>query len=234
MRLNEKVVVITGGSGALGQTVAPAGVNARARVITVDRTVPPNLVGWMGLQADVTDEADVQRVLREVIQKHGRLDVLINLVGGFALGRLVETDVTLWQRMLAMNVTPAFLLSKAVIPRMTKQGAGRILHVAAWAAVEPFPGAAAYIVAKSSLLALITVLALELKGSGVTVNGVLPTTIDTAANRASMPEVDPSTWAKPESIAEALLFLASEEAGQVSGAAIPVGTNGGIKGGGKG
>src|SRR5512132_133601 len=103
MRLNEKVVVITGGSGALGQTVAPACVNAGARVITVDRTVPPNLVGWMGLQADVTDEADVQRVLREVIQKHGRLDVLINLVGGFALSRLVDTDVTLWQRMLAMN-----------------------------------------------------------------------------------------------------------------------------------
>jgi NAD(P)-dependent dehydrogenase (short-subunit alcohol dehydrogenase family) len=154
-------------------------------------------------------------------------------VGGFAMGRLADTEVEIWERMLAMNVTPAFLLSKAVIPHMTKQGHGRILHVAAWAAVEPFPGAAAYIIAKSSLIALIKVLALELKGSGVTVNGVLPNTIDTPANRANMPKVDPSTWTKPESIAEALLFLASEEAGQVSGAAIPVGTSGGAKTAGK-
>jgi NAD(P)-dependent dehydrogenase (short-subunit alcohol dehydrogenase family) len=229
MRLNGKVVVIAGGSGALGQTVTPACINAGARVITVDRAIPPKVAGWTALQADVTDEADVQRVVREVIRGHGRLDVLINLVGGFATGRLVDTEIALWQRMLAMNVMPAFLLSKAVIPHMTKQGAGRILHVAAWAAVEPFPGAAAYIVAKSSLVALIKVVALELKGSGVTINGVLPTTIDTLANRANMPEVDPSTWTKPESITETLLFLASEEADQVSGAAIPVGTNGGTK-----
>lgn len=233
MGLNGKVVVITGGSGALGHTVTPACVSAGARVITVDRTIPPKVAGWTALQADVTDEADVQRVVREVIQRHGRLDVLINLVGGFAMGGLADTEVALWQRMLAMNVTPAFLLSKAVIPHMTKQGDGRILHVAAWAAVEPFPGAAAYIIAKSSLVALIKVLALELKGSGVTVNGVLPNTIDTPANRANMPKVDPSTWTKPESIAETLLFLASEEAGQVSGAAIPVGTNGGTKTAGK-
>ncbi len=227
MQLDGKVMVIAGGSGALGQTVTPACVKAAARVITVDRTVPPQAAGWTAIQGDLTDEADVQRLVREVIQKHGRLDVLINLVGGFATGRLADTEAALWQRMLAMNVTPAFLLSKAVIPHMIQQGTGRILHVAAWAAVEPFPGAAAYIVAKSSLVALIKVLALELKGSGVTVNGVLPNTIDTPANRASMPEVDPSTWTKPESIAETLLFLASEEAGQVSGAAIPVGTNGG-------
>jgi NAD(P)-dependent dehydrogenase (short-subunit alcohol dehydrogenase family) len=234
MGLDGKVVVITGGSGALGQTVTPVCVHAGARVITVDRTIPSNVAGWTALQADVTDEADVQRVVREVIQSHGRLDVLINLVGGFAMGPLADTDVEIWERMLAMNVTPAFLLSKAVIPHMTKQGHGRILHVAAWAAVEPFPGAAAYIIAKSSLIALIKVLALELKGSGVTVNGVLPNTIDTPANRANMPKVDPSTWTKPESIAEALLFLASEEAGQVSGAAIPVGTSGGAKTAGKG
>lgn len=229
MQLNGKVMVIAGGSGALGQTVTPACVKTAAQVITVDLVVPPQVAGWTAMQGDLTDEADVQRLVREVIQKYGRLDVLINLVGGFATGRLADTEAALWQRMLAMNVTPAFLLSKAVIPHMIQQGSGRILHVAAWAAVEPFPGAAAYIVAKSSLVALIKVLALELKGSGVTVNGVLPNTIDTPANRASMPEVDPSTWTKPESIAETLLFLASEEAGQVSGAAIPVGTNGGTK-----
>lgn len=176
------------------------------------------------MKADVTNEADVQRLVNDVIRKTGRIDALINLVGGFAMGRLEETDAALWQRMLTMNVTAAFLLSKAVLPHMWKNRNGRIVHVAAWAAVEPFPGAAAYLVSKSSLLALITVLALESSGFGVTVNGVLPNTIDTSANRASMPQADPSTWAKPESIAETLLFLASEEAAQISGAFIPIGT----------
>ena len=230
MRLKEKVVLIAGGSGALGQTVTPTFAAAGARVITVDRDPPSaQVTAGHAMKADVTDEADVQRLVKEVMQSQGRIDVLINLVGGFASGSIMETEASLWQRMLTMNLTAAFLLSKAVLPHMVKRGAGRILHVAAWAAVEPFPGAAAYIVSKSSLLALIRVLALELKGSGVTVNGVLPTTIDTPANRASMPQVDPSTWTKPESIAETMIFLASEEAGQISGVAIPVGSRSATK-----
>lgn len=233
MRLNAKVVVIAGGSGALGQTVTPAFAKTGAQVITVDRNFLPQNAEWSAMKADVTDEADVRRLINEVVDRHGRIDVLVNLVGGFAMGRVAETDVALWERMLTMNVTAAFLLSKAVVPHMVERGTGRILHVAAWAAVQPFPGAAAYIVSKSSLVALIQVLALELKGSGVTVNGVLPNTMDTPANRASMPDVDPSTWTKPEAIADTLLFLASEEAGQISGAAIPVGSQIGPKSGGK-
>jgi NAD(P)-dependent dehydrogenase (short-subunit alcohol dehydrogenase family) len=230
MRLNGKVVLIAGGSGALGRTVVPAFTAAGARVITADRQPPPTqAVGGLMMKVDVTDEADLHRLMNDVIREAGRIDGLINLVGGFAAGRVAETDAALWQRMLTMNVTAAFLLSKAVLPHMLEHGNGRIVHVAAWAAVEPFPGAAAYIVAKSSLLALIRVLALELSGTGVTVNGVLPNTIDTPANRAGMPHADPSTWTKPESIAETLIFLASEEAGQISGAAIPIGTRGGAK-----
>ncbi len=185
------------------------------------------------MRADVTDETAFRRLVDDVIKTAGRLDVLVNLVGGFAMGRVVDTDVSLWQRMLTMNVTSAFLLSKAVLPHMLERGTGRILHVAAWTAVEPFPGAAAYLVAKSSLLALIRVSALELKGSGVTVNGVLPTTIDTLANHASMPHTDPSMWTKPESIADTLLFLASDEARQINGAMIPIGTGGGAISAGK-
>lgn len=234
MILKGRVVLVAGGSGALGHTVVPVVAGAGARVITADRNPPSaRIAGETAMKADVTDETDVRRLVNEVIRTQGRIDVLINLVGGFAMGRLQETDEALWQRMLTMNVTAAFLLSKAVLPHMVERGTGRILHTAAWAAVEPFPGAAAYIVAKSSLLALIRVLALELKGSGVTVNGVLPTTIDTPANRASMPEVDPSTWTKPESIAETLLFLASDGAGQINGAAVPIGTHGGVKAVGK-
>lgn len=224
MQLNGKVVLIAGGSGALGQTVVPAFARAGAQVMTADRHVPSApIAGGSAMKADVADEADAQRLVNDVVRKAGRIDALINLVGGFAMGRLEETDAALWQRMLTMNVTSAFLLSKAVTPHMVARGTGRILHVAAWAAVEPFAGAAAYIVSKASLLALIKVLALELSGSGVTVNGVLPNTIDTPANRASMPRTDPSTWTKPESIADMLVFLASEEARQISGAAVPIG-----------
>lgn len=234
MPLKGTVVLIAGGAGALGRTVTPAFAQSGARVITADRNPPPEQVAaGKAMKADVTDEADVRRLVDDVIRTAGRLDVLVNLVGGFAMGRVVDTDLSLWQRMLTMNVTAAFLLSKAALPHMVERGSGRILHVAAWAAIEPFPGAAAYLVAKSSLLALIRLLALELKGSGVTVNGVLPTTIDTPANRASMPHTDPSTWAKPESIADTLLFLASDEAGQINGAAIPVGTGGGATSAGK-
>ncbi|MDF0652455.1 MAG: SDR family NAD(P)-dependent oxidoreductase [Nitrospira sp.] len=234
MPLKGTVVLIAGGTGALGGTVTPVFARSGARVITADRNPPPEQVAaGKAMKADVTDEAAVRRLVDDVIRTAGRLDVLVNLVGGFAMGRVVETDVSLWQRMLTMNVTSAFLLSKAVLPHMVERGTGHILHVAAWAAVEPFPGAAAYLVAKSSLLALIRVLALELKGSGVTVNGVLPTTIDTPANRASMPQTDPSTWAKPESIAETLLFLTSDEAGQINGATIPVGTGSGAISAGK-
>ncbi|HWV45035.1 MAG TPA: SDR family oxidoreductase [Nitrospira sp.] len=234
MALRGTVVLIAGGAGALGGTVTPAFAQSGARVITVERNPPPDQVAaGNAMQADVTNETALRRLVHDVIQTAGRLDVLVNLVGGFAMGRVVDTDVSLWQRMLTMNVTSAFLLSKAVLPHMLERGTGRILHVAAWAAVEPFPGAAAYLVAKSSLLALIRVSALELKGSGVTVNGVLPTTIDTPANRASMPHTDPSMWTKPESIADTLLFLASEEAGQINGAMLPIGTGGGATSAGK-
>ncbi|MDK2742507.1 MAG: SDR family oxidoreductase [Nitrospira sp. BO4] len=225
MGLEKKVVLIAGGGGALGHTVVPAFVRAGARVISVDRhgsAGQPD--GWVAVAADVTDESDVRRLVEEVVRMEGRIDALVNLVGGFALGRAAETDVPLWQRMLTLNLTSAFLLSKAVMPHMLGRRSGRIVHVAARAAVEPFPGAAAYIVSKSGLVALIRALATELAGSGVMVNGILPTTIDTPANRNSMPDVDPSTWVKPESVAQALIYLASDEASQINGAVIPMGT----------
>jgi NAD(P)-dependent dehydrogenase (short-subunit alcohol dehydrogenase family) len=159
----------------------------------------------------------------EVIRSSGRLDALVNLVGGFATGRLVETDVSLWQRMLNMNLTSAFLLSQAVLPFMLQRRHGRIVHVAARAALEPFAGAAAYIVSKAGLIGLIRTLAPELEGSGVTVNAVLPSTIDTPANRRAMPAADPSKWTRPDSIAQMLTFLASDAASQTNGALIPIG-----------
>ena len=224
MSAEDKVVLITGASGALGQTVVPSFVATGARVIAADRQpLSIQVEGCRHMKADVADEADVRRLVDEVIRTAGRIDALINLVGGFAVGRVVESDASLWHRMLTMNLTAAFLLSKAVLPHMMERRTGRIVHVAARAALEPFPGAAAYIVSKSGLVALIRALSLELAGSGVTVNGVLPSTIDTPANRSNMPDADPSKWARPESIAQALIFLASKEASQINGALIPIG-----------
>jgi len=222
MDMKGKVVLITGGAGALGQTVVPAFVSTGASVILGDRT-PVQMPGITALKADFTDHTQVRNLVDEVIRTSGRLDALINLVGGFATGRLVETDVSLWQRMLTMNLTSAFLLSQAVLPFMLQHGQGRIVHVAARAALEPFTGAAAYIVSKTGLIGLIRTLSSELEGSGVTVNAVLPSTIDTPANRRAMPAADPSKWARPDSIAHTLTFLASDAARQIKGALIPIG-----------
>lgn len=224
MGLDGKVVVIAGGRGALGQTVTPAFAKAGARVIVIDRHAAGNAqAADLGIDADVTDETSVARAVTQAVDRAGRLDCLVNLVGGFAAGRLADTTPAVWNTMLSLNVTAAYLLSRAVIPHFSTQRAGRILHIAARAGQDPFPGAAAYIVAKSALMTVIRVLALELAGSGVTINGILPTTIDTPANRTSMPKADPSTWVKPEAIAEALLFLASDAARGINGALIPLG-----------
>jgi len=223
MKLDGKVALIAGGSGALGQKVALGFDQAGARVIIVDRDTPSvQAKGRLVIKADVTNEAEVQTLVSDVVREAGRIDVLINLVGGFATGRVAETDAALWQRMLAMNLTAGFMLSKAVLPHMLERRAGRILHVAARAAVEPFPGAAAYIVSKSGLVALIRALSLEVAGTGVTTNGVLPSTMDTPANRASMPDADPTMWVKPESVAKLLIFLSCDEADQINGTLIPV------------
>ena len=222
--LQGKVVMVTGAAGNLAQAVLPAFHKAGARIIAVDRAIPGVLPdGAVGLAADVTNPVGVQRLIQEALQKTGRIDVLVNLVGGFAPGRLIETELPAWERMLSLNLTAAFLLSRAVLPAMVKQGAGRILLIGARAAADPFPGAAAYIVAKSGLIALTKVLALEQAGSGVTINAVLPATIDTPANRASMPEADWTRWVKPDDLAVILVFLASDEAKAVNGALIPIG-----------
>lgn len=224
--LKGKVVMITGALGGLGQTVTEAFSRAGARVVVVGRELPEKLAeGQLGISADVTDEPDVRRLMKEAVQQTTRIDCLVNLVGGFAMGRLAETEMSTWSKMLSLNLTSAFLLSKEATRFMSNQGSGRIIHMAARAAVDPFPGAGAYIVSKSGLLALIKVLALELVGSGVKVNGVLPSTIDTPANRQSMPDADPNEWVKPEAIAALLVFLASDEADALNGALIPIGSS---------
>ena len=223
-RLNGKVILLTGSRGGLGSVVIPILSGAGATLIVVDRVLSQDIIDRRGgFRADVTNESEVTRVVADTVRQAGRIDGLINLVGAFVPGSAVDTDVAKWQTMLSLNVTSAFLLSRAVIPHMTARRSGRLIHIAARAALEPFPGAAAYLVAKAALISLIRVLALELGGAGVTVNGILPGTIDTPANRESMPQADRSTWVKPESIAQVLVWLMSDDTAAINGALIPVG-----------
>jgi len=224
MRLDGKTILLTGSRGGLGSAVTPILSGAGATLIVVDRVLSQDIIDRRGgFRADVTNESEVMRVVADTVRQAGRIDGLINLVGAFVPGSAVETDVAKWQMMLSLNVTSAFLLSRAVIPHMTARRSGRLIHIAARAALEPFPGAAAYLVAKAALVSLIRVLALELGGAGVTVNGILPGTIDTPANRESMPQADRSTWVKPESIAQVLVWLMSDDTAAINGALIPVG-----------
>jgi NAD(P)-dependent dehydrogenase (short-subunit alcohol dehydrogenase family) len=224
MRLDGKVILLAGAKGGLGSVVTPILSGAGATLIIVDRVLSQDIIDRRGgFKADVTNEAEVTRVVADTVKQAGRIDGLINLVGAFVPGSAVDTDVAKWQTMLSLNVTSAFLLSRAVIPHMKARRSGRLIHIAARAALEPFPGAAAYLVAKAALVSLIRVLALEVGGAGVTVNGILPGTIDTPANRESMPQADRSTWVKPESIAQVLVWLMSDDTAAINGALIPVG-----------
>jgi NAD(P)-dependent dehydrogenase (short-subunit alcohol dehydrogenase family) len=176
-----------------------------------------------GLSIDVTDEAAVRVFVDGVLAKHGRLDVLVNTVGGYAGGlKLWEMDPKVFDRMLQLNLRSGFALSRAVVPAMLKQGHGAIVNVAAKAAVDHAAGASAYASSKAAAVALMDSLAADLKGTGVRVNSILPSIIDTKTNREAMPDADFSKWPKPEEIARVILFLCSDEAAVVHGATLPV------------
>jgi NAD(P)-dependent dehydrogenase (short-subunit alcohol dehydrogenase family) len=177
----------------------------------------------VGHAVDVTDETAVGRLIEAIIAKHGRLDVLVNAVGGYAGGApLWESEVQVLDRMLALNLRSGFALARAVVPDMIKRKRGAIVNIAAKAALEHPSGAAAYAASKAAALALLDSLAAELKATGVRVNSVLPSIIDTPANRKAMPDADASRWPKPEDIARVILFLCSDDARVIHGAAIPV------------
>jgi NAD(P)-dependent dehydrogenase (short-subunit alcohol dehydrogenase family) len=229
------VAVITGGSGGLGRAVSLAFAEAGASVIVAEREAaraPAEELmahaaasGWQVsfLPVDATDEASVAALVADVVGRHGRLDVLVNLVGGFAAGQpITELDLSVWRQMQDLNVLTAFLTSKHAARVMARQGAGRIINISSRGALSGRKNAAAYAVAKAAIITLTEAQAEELRDAGVTVNCVLPSIIDTPANRAAIPNADISRWPKPEEVARVLLFLASDDAQLISGAAIPV------------
>ena len=227
------MVLVTGGTGALGAAVALAAIEAGATAVVTYRETRDRdaLAGRVhaparerlhAVQADVTDGASVRRLVDEVTARHRRLDALVNAVGAFAAGDLLATDERAWDAMLTVNLRSAYLCCRAVLPAMLTAGRGRIVNVASRSVVPPAGGFLAYTVAKAGLIALTEALAQEVRGRGVTVNAVLPSTMDTEANRRAMPTSDRRGWVTPESVARAILFLTSDDAADVTGTLLAV------------
>jgi len=222
--MDGKVVVVTGASGALGKVVAEAALAQGAKVAGVDHApsqIPAtaNRIEFGGV--DLSDAAQAKKAVDAAAEHFGRLDALVNIAGGFAFETVAEGDPGTWQRMYALNVTTALNASRSAIPHLAASGAGRIINVGAMGALQAGPGMGAYAASKAGVHRLTEALAAEWKGK-ITVNAVLPSIIDTAANRASMPKSDFAKWVTPEELANVILFLASDAASAVTGALLPV------------
>ena len=218
------VVLITGASGGLGGVVVRSFLdNGAAAVYGVARSWKKDEGSadrrFHRIEADVLQESECRRA----VEQADAADVLVHLVGGFAGGKpLAESEDDIWNQMLNVNLLSAVHRFRAVLPRMMKAGRGRLIAVGSRAAFEPMANFAAYSTAKAALVAMVKTVAQEVKDSGITANVVLPSIIDTPANRSAMPKADHSKWVTPESIGHLLVWLASAEASDVSGAAIPI------------
>ena len=222
--MNGKVVIVTGASGALGKVVAEVALARGARVAGVDHS--PTQVAATGNRIDIgsvdlTDATQAGKAIDAVASHFGRIDALINIAGGFAFEAIAEGDPKTWQRMYALNVLTTLNASRSAIPYLSTSGTGRIVNVGAVGALQAAGGMGAYAASKAGVHRLTEALAAEWRGK-ITVNAVLPSTIDTSANRASMPKADFTKWVSPEELANVILFLASDAASAVTGALIPV------------
>lgn len=222
--MDGKVVVVTGASGALGRVVAEVALARGARVAGVDYAATQSPAAGNRIElggVDLTDAAQARKAIDAVAAHFGRLDALINIAGGFAYETTAEGDLKTWQRMYALNVLTTLNASRAALPHLAASAAGRIVNVGAMGALQAGAGMGAYAASKAGVHRLTEALAAEWKGK-VTVNAVLPSTIDTPANRASMPKADFAKWVTPQELAEVILFLASDAASAVTGALLPV------------
>ncbi len=221
--MSDRVVAVTGGHGVLGRAVVEAAVAAGLKIAVIDHAkgqAEPDGVLEIG-GVDLTDAGQAQAAIDAVVERFGRLDALLNIAGGF-VWQTVEDVAPAWDRMVALNLTTALNATRAALPRLKASDAGRIVNVGSAAALKPGAGMGAYGASKLAVHALTQSLAEELKTTSVTVNAVLPSIIDTAANRADMPAVDPATWVAPADLAAVILFLASPASRAMTGALVPV------------
>lgn len=219
-----KVLIVTGALGALGKVVAETALARGARVAGIDyapsqMSATPDRIEIGGV--DLSDPAQAKTAVEAAAKHFGRLDALINIAGGFAFETVGDGDIKTWQRMHALNVLTALNTSHAALPHLAASGAGRIVNIGAMGALQAGSGMGPYAASKAGVHRLTEALANEWKGK-VTVNAVLPSIIDTKANRADMPKADFSKWVTPQELAEVILFLASDAASGVTGALIPV------------
>ena len=229
----DSVVLVAGGTGGLGRAVSQAFLAAGAQVhVTYRNDAEFGALGadasaararLEGHKIDIGDEAALLRMVDDIVARRARLDVLVNAIGGFVGGStLWDSDAGVLSRMLAQNLEPGYALARAVVPTMIRAGKGAIVNVAAKSGIDHPARTAAYAASKAAAIALMDSLAAEVAGTGVRVNSVLPSIIDTAANRKSMPAADFSKWPKADDIARVILFLCSSDARVIHGAAIPV------------
>jgi NAD(P)-dependent dehydrogenase (short-subunit alcohol dehydrogenase family) len=232
-RFSGKTILIGGGTGGLGRAVSRAFLEEGAKVVVtyqkpeefnaLKTAVGTNAASLAGQHIDVTDEAAVRNLVDGILAKHSSVDALVNAVGAYAGGsKLWELDSKIFDQMLALNLRSGYALSRAVVAAMLKQRYGAIVNVVAKAAIDHAAGAAAYAASKAAALAMTDSLAADLKGTGVRANSILPSIIDTEANRRAMPTADFSKWPKPQDIARVILFLCSDDAKLIQGAAVPV------------
>ena len=222
--MSKRVTVITGASGVLGRAIADAALARGDAVAAIDfgPVAREDDDDWMGLGGmDLTDPAAAQTALNAVAQRFGRIDNLLNAVGGF-VWQPTDGPLEAWDRMHRMNLTTVLNVCRAALPHLTQSDAGRIVNVGALGALQAGSGMGAYAASKSGVHKLTQALAEETKATALTVNAVLPSIIDTPANRADMPDADASTWVQPAELAAVILFLASDAASAVTGALVPV------------
>lgn len=239
--LSGRVALVTGALGGLGPAVVVTLLQAGAQVVGVSHAERPDALDEIERQADMgaldqaarerfslrvadaLDEASVEQLVAGVVAASGKLDIAVNIVGGFAMGQPVtELDAGVWDRMLSLNARSTFLVSKYAARPMQAQQWGRIVNVASRSAFQGRRNAAAYAVAKGAVVTLTQAQAEELRDAHVTVNAIVPSIVDTPANRAAMPNAEASRWPTPQAIARVIAFLASDDAALINGAAIPV------------
>jgi NAD(P)-dependent dehydrogenase (short-subunit alcohol dehydrogenase family) len=226
MPSSNRIYVVTGGFGVLGQAVADAAMAAGGRVVLIDRLATPSSLSpgpALVLDGvDLTETSEALAAFRQIEDTMGGVDALLNVAGGFVWETVEGGASAHWTDLHALNLLTALNASAAALPALRRSPAGRIVNVGSAAALTSGAGMGAYAASKAGVHRLTESLADELKGSRVTVNAVLPTIIDTPANRAAMPDADPATWVSPADLAAVILFLASEPARAVTGALVPV------------
>ena len=226
MALRGKVIAVSGASGNLGQACVEAARAAGAKVATLDRSdrgsIPADEDVLRLTGINLGEPASANQAIAAVLDRFGRLDAVLNTVGGFAMGPVADTNISEWEQLHAMNCATAVNLTRAAVPALRTAGGGAIIHVGALAAFSAPANLGAYAASKAALHRLVEAAAAELRADGIRVNAVLPSTIDTPQNRRAMPKADTSKWVSPGAIAEAMLMLADDAARAVTGALIPV------------